>query len=333
MNLLITGGAGYLGSVLVQKLVAAKTSWQSSSYDMRGTKGTPRAFTYDKIVVYDNLMYKQTPSLNYMYKDDIEFVYGDVRDHKKLEKHVRDADVIYPLAALVGAPACDKDTNAAKSINQEQVEYISSSAGKSTKIIYPNTNSGYGVGQQGIHCTEGSPLNPISLYGQTKCAAETAVLNAGGISLRLATVFGASQRMRLDLLVNDFVYRACTDGFIVLFEKDFKRNYIHIHDVALTFIHAMFYYESMNSQAFNVGLSSANLSKWELAQKIKQYIPNFSIQVDEFSKDKDQRNYIVSNEKLEKTGWRPYYTIDSGIKELIKAYSILVPANQQFTNR
>lgn len=333
MNILITGGCGYLGSVLVQKLVAAKTTWSGIPHDMKKPGGSEWAFSYDKIVIYDNLMYGQTPLMNYMYKDDIEFVHGDVRESAKLSKYIKDADVIIPLAALVGAPACDKYPQDTWAINADHVSLCATDKHKGCKIIYPNTNSGYGIGTDNIFCTEETPLNPISSYGKSKCDAERAVLDFGGVSLRLATVFGVSQRMRLDLLVNDFVYKAITDGYIVLFEKDFKRNYIHIHDVALTFIKAIFAYPIMTGQAYNVGLSSANLSKLELAQKVKQYIPNFSIQVDEFSKDKDQRNYIVSNEKLEKTGWRPHYTLDQGIRELIKAYKILVPSNQKYTNR
>lgn len=330
-RILITGGAGYIGSVLVQKLIAARREWTGREFALR--KESPWCFAWDKVTVYDNLMYKQTPLLDVMYRQDIEFIHGDVRDEVKLKKAVDEADVIIPLAALVGVSACDKDPMQARAVNRDHVEFVCNWRQKGTQVIYPNSNSGYGVGTDGVYCTEESPLNPISLYGITKCAAEQYVLKGGGVSFRLATVFGASQRMRLDLLVNDFVYKAMTDGYIVLFEKDFKRNYIHVQDVALAFTKAIVEYDDLKGQTFNLGLTTANLSKHELALKIKEYIPNFSIQVDEFSKDKDQRNYIVSNKKLESRGWRSYYTLDDGIKELMKVYKLIIPSLNEYTNR
>jgi len=270
---------------------------------------------------------------DFAYRADFEFVHGDVRDHNKLLPYIKEADVIIPLAAIVGFPACEKDKRLATEVNYEQIKFILDNTTSNQKIIYPNTNSGYGIGQDGIHCTEETPLNPISHYGITKCDAEKALLDSGrAITLRLATVFGVSPRMRLDLLVNDFTYKATNEGYIVIFEKDFKRNFIHIRDVALTFTYMINEYEKYMGQTFNVGLSSANISKLELAEKIKTYVPEFVIKVDNFKSDPDKRNYIVSNEKLEKTGWRPYYTLDDGIIELIKAYKIILNYNRKFTN-
>lgn len=328
-NVLITGGAGYLGTALVQKLIAAKTTWSGTNMEYK--KENRWSLSYNKLTVYDNLMYKQVPLMNYCYKDDFEFVYGDVRDDEKLRKQIEDADIIFPLAALVGAPACDKDPHAARAINTKHIETIMFYKKPEAIVVYPNTNSGYGIGQKDIFCTEETPLNPISLYGVTKCLAEDKVLSGGGVSLRLATVFGVSQRMRLDLLVNDFTYKALTDKYIVLFEHAFKRNYIHVQDVALTFIFAAQNHSNMKGQAYNVGLSNANLSKLELAQAIAKYTP-FSIQLDDIAQDIDKRDYIVSNAKLEKLGWKPYYDLETGIQELIKAYKILIPSNKPYTN-
>jgi nucleoside-diphosphate-sugar epimerase len=221
----------------------------------------------------------------------------------------------------------------ATEVNYEQVEFIHSITTSSQRILYPNTNSGYGLGQGEQFCTEESPLSPISHYGRTKCDAENLLLDGGrAITLRLATVFGVSPRMRLDLLVNDFTYKAVNDGYIVLFEKDFKRNFIYIRDVALTFIYLINRYDEFVGQTFNVGLSNANLTKMELALKIKEQIPNFSIQWDDFASDPDKRDYVVSNAKLEATGWRPYYSLEDGIRELISAYRIIQHNNRNFTN-
>ena len=310
MKVCVSGGAGYIGSILVGNLL-------NKGYHVR---------------VVDNLRYKQTGLLSYCGNPKFEFVFGDVRDNELLKRSIKDCDVILPLAAIVGAPACDADQNLATEVNYYHVKTIVESASKSQTMILPQTNSGYGIGEKDKFCTENSPLNPISHYGKTKCEAERCVLDHGGISLRLATVFGTSPRMRLDLLVNDFTYKALTDGYIVLFEKHFKRNYIHIRDVCKTFMFMIENYDKCRGNVYNVGLSSANLSKFELATKIKQYVPGFSIQCDEIRQDKDKRDYIVSNEKLESLGWKPDYSLDDGIKELIKGFRILFSNQQAFTN-
>lgn len=311
-TILITGGAGYIGAKLVQKLTTLDN--------------------VKKIIIYDNLMYKQDGLFPFLCDPKIEFVYGDVREEKKLEKFVHEADVIIPLAAIVGFPACAKDPDTANKINNLHVQFIVSKARKDTKIIYPNTNSGYGVGEDGVYCTEKTPLNPISVYGVTKCAAEKSVLDSGGISFRLATVFGVSPRFRKDLLVNNFVLKALTDRYVVLFESHFKRNYIHVNDVIKAFTTMIDQYDLHRGEPFNVGLSTANLSKLELCEKIKQYIPDFVITTNEFSQDLDKRNYIVSNDKLEATGWTPDCDLDYGIQELIKAYPLLINTDTKYTN-
>ena len=310
VKVLITGGAGYIGSMLTR------------SFLNRG----------EKVTVLDNFMYKQTPLMDLCSNKDLEIIRGDVRNDSLLTDLVKKHDVIIPLAAIVGFPACENDKPLAKATNTDHVGCIVKNLSKSQVLVYPNTNSGYGVGEAGKFCTEKSPLNPISYYGVSKCEAEKMVLDAGGTALRLATVFGASSRFRIDLLVNDFVYRAYKDKFIVLFEKDFKRNYIHIKDVCRAFAHVVENASALSGEAYNVGLSSANLSKMELCLKIKEYVPGFSIQVDEIQKDPDKRDYIVSNEKFEKTGWFPSKTLDDGIKELLKAYPMLEKANVNFTN-
>jgi len=337
MKVLITGGAGYLGSVLVGKLLAANTQAKHTMGTVHiGSEFNTFAneISVDKLTVYDNLLYRQVCLTDYMYMKDFDFVFGDVRDHEKLLPYIEEADVIIPLAAIVGFPACEKDPRLAKEVNQDQIEFILKHTTSSQRIIYPNTNSGYGLGAGDMFCTEETPLAPISVYGKTKCAAEQMLLDSGrAITLRLATVFGVSPRMRLDLLVNDFTYKAINDGYIVLFEKDFKRNFIHIRDVALTFVYMMNRYNNLVGQPYNVGLSDANISKLELAEEIKKFVPKFSIQTDEFFTDPDKRNYIVSNAKLEKTGWKPTYSLQDGIKELVTAYSIIQHnANRHFTN-
>lgn len=301
-NILITGGAGYIGSVFLPNLL-------NQGYH---------------VTVLDNFMYRQTTLLDICHHKNLRIVVGDVRDEALLKKEVVEHDFIIPLAAIVGAPACDKDEQLAKDVNQTHIEMIGRLASLNQAVVYPVTNSGYGIGQKGVLCDENTPLNPISHYGKTKVDAEKALLDMGNVvSFRLATVFGCSPRMRMDLLVNDFVYRALTDRFIVLFESHFKRNYIHIRDVSSVFLHAIENYDQLKGHAYNVGLSDANLTKMELCERIKLKLPDFHIFESDLAQDPDKRDYIVSNEKIESTGWKPQFNIDDGIIELIKAYSYL----------
>lgn len=301
-NVLVTGGAGYLGSILVPLLL---------------NKGF-------RVRVVDLLTYRQGSLLECCIDDNFEFVHGDARDESLMKPLLKDADVILPLAALVGAPLCERDKIAAVSTNRDAVIMLNKLRGPGQMLLIPITNSGYGIGEKDKFCTEETPLRPISLYGRTKVEAEQAVLESGGaVSFRLATVFGASPRMRTDLLVNDFVYRAVNDKAVVLFEAHFKRNYIHIRDVAGVFLHGIENFDSMKGYPYNVGLSDANLSKAELCEKIKEHIPSFVYLESDIGEDPDKRDYIVSNERIESTGWKPKYSLDDGIRELIKAYRII----------
>ena len=311
MNILITGGAGYIGTVLVERLLAE---------------------TDAKIVIFDNLMYKQDGIFALLHNPRVAFVYGDVRDRANLLPYLAWADYIIPLAAIVGMPACDKDPKLASDVNHHQLKFIAETT-KVARIIVPNTNSGYGVMENGQPCTEDSPLKPLSVYGRTKCEGEKAVMDSGrGVALRLATLFGTSYRFRKDLLVNDFVLKALTDKYVVLFESHFKRNYIHIRDVVGVILRIIKMWDVYAGKVFNLGLSSANLNKMELCLKIKEQIPGFVIKQDEFTKDFDQRNYIVSNARLEATGWQPSYSLEDGIAELIKAYPVLTKTHTKYTN-
>jgi len=309
LNILITGGAGYLGSIMVPELLRLGHN----------------------VTVVDTFMFGQTSLSDVCHMDSFNVVKGDIRNKSFLKELVKDKDVIIPLAALVGAPLCNRDEIGTLTINRDAIQTLSDVLSKEQRVLMPITNSGYGVGQDGIYCTEETPLNPISTYGKTKVQAEEIILQReNSLSFRLATVFGMSPRMRLDLLVNDFTYRAFNDGFIVIFEGHFKRNYIHIRDVARAFIHGIENFDKMRGNAFNVGLSDANISKLELCDKIKEYIPKFTIMEAEIGKDPDQRNYIVSNEKIEATGFQPKFSLDMGIKELIKGYTII--NNSKFAN-
>jgi nucleoside-diphosphate-sugar epimerase len=310
MKVLITGGAGYLGSTLTKHLLEAGYS----------------------VTVLDNLMYDQVTLLHLFSNPKFQFELGDVRDKKLLQELVGLNDVIIPLAAIVGMPACKANPELTVAVNYQQVADIVEVLRGDQKLILPNTNSQYGSSDSII--TEESPFNPLSLYAKTKCDAENTMLEKGnGVSLRLATVFGVSPRMRTDLLVNDFVYKSVVDGYLVLFEAHFKRNYIHVQDIARTFQFIIENYEKCKGHAFNVGLSTANLSKLELAEKIKSHIPSLVIKQDDFKEDFDKRNYIVSNEKLEALGWKPIYDLDYGIKQLMSAYKIVINKNNQnFTN-
>ena len=302
MNILITGGAGYLGSVITPLLV-------NKGYD---------------VTVYDNLMYNQLTLSDLCYKSNFKFVYGDVRDYKKLNEYVQKADVIIPLAAIVGFPACEKDKQLAEEVNYNQIYDLITNTSKEQTIIFPNTNSGYGTRSSGI-CKENQKLQPISHYGITKCNAEDILLqNGNAIIFRFATVFGVSPRMRLDLLVNEFVYKALTDKYITIFERKAVRNYIHIRDVASVFEWMIVNYDTHKNQIFNVGLSDTNINKHQLAEKSKEYISDLAITYSDYYKDPDKRDYIVSNKKIESTGWKPKYSLDDGIKELIMAYQIII---------
>lgn len=309
VSILVTGGAGYIGSVLVPSLLEHGA----------------------QVTVVDNFSYKQTSLLECCLSENFEIIRGDVRDPDCIKEPLKRADIIIPLAAIVGAPLCDRDKTAAVTVNRDAIALLIKLASKTQKIIIPTTNSGYGIGQEGILCTENTSLNPISLYGKTKMEAEALVLERdNGISFRLATVFGLSPRMRLDLLVNDLTYRAVKDRCVVIFEGHFKRNFIHIRDVANAFIHAIRNFDAMKNEPYNVGLSDANLSKIELCCKIQKYVPGFVFLEAPVGEDPDKRNYIVSNEKIEKTGFKPVYTLDMGIRELIKGHRII--NNSRFGN-
>lgn len=303
-KVLVTGGAGYIGSILVPQLLQ-------------------EGF---EVTVYDNLMFQQSTLLECAHHPDFHFINADVRNTDFLQKAMKDKDILIPLAALVGAPLSNKDASSTIAINRDAIITMNKLRSKDQWVLFPTTNSGYGVGQDGIYCTEETPLNPISLYGTTKSEAEQDLLQSENvITFRLATVFGCSPRMRLDLLVNDFTYRAFSQKYIVLFEAHFKRNYIHVRDVANAFLFGINNFDRMKNTVYNVGLSSANLSKMELCLEIKKQIPDFFITESEINKDPDQRNYIVSNDKIESLGYQSKYDIGSGITELIKGFSILTP--------
>lgn len=309
-NVLITGGAGYIGSILTEKLL-------QSGYN---------------VTVLDSLIYNQLSLLGFCHNKQFKFVHGDVRNETLLKELVDSVDIIIPLAAIVGMPACKSYPQVAIDVNYKHIVNVLKFAGKNKKIILPNTNSQYGSSTEII--TEESPFKPLSLYAETKCDAEKALLdNQNGIALRLATVFGISYRMRMDLLVNDLTYKAITDGYLVLFESHFIRNYIHIRDIANTFLFMIENYDKCNGNAYNVGLSSANCNKLQLAEKIKEYVPELVIVKNEFKKDFDQRNYMVSNKKLESLGWTPQYSLDDGINELLQGYKLINKyKNKDFTN-
>ena len=302
MQVLITGGAGYLGSIMTERLLDAG----------------------HRVTVVDSLLYQQNSLFHFCANPQFEFVAGDARDEELMRRLIKGADVIIPLAAVVGAPACDRDPWLARSVNVDAVRLIKQLRSPDQLVIYPNTNSGYGTQTGGGICTEETPMEPISVYGQTKVEAELEVLDAANtLTLRLATVFGTSPRMRLDLLVNHFTHEAVTSGYIVIFEKDFKRNYIHIRDVADCFVHCIDNADQMVGKPYNLGLDDANLSKEELAVKIQEYVPNFYLHFSEIGSDPDKRDYIVSNQRLKEAGFEATRTLDEGIPELLKAYRMM----------
>jgi nucleoside-diphosphate-sugar epimerase len=301
-HVLITGGAGYIGSVLSRQLL-------DCGY---------------RVTVLDNFLYRQNSLLDCCPSEAFRVVRGDCRDERMVVDLLRDADIIIPLAALVGAPLCDRDRIGASTVNFEAVQMLCKLSSPQQRIIFPVTNSGYGIGQAGVLCTEESPLRPISLYGETKVKAERIVLDRGNsITLRLATVFGASPRMRMDLLVNDFVWRAVHDRAVVVFEGHCTRNYIHIRDVVKAFLHTIDQFESMKNRPYNVGLDDANLSKLELCREIQRILPQFVFFEASIGEDPDKRDYIVSNERLLASGFRPEWSLERGIRELVKCYTIV----------
>jgi len=301
-NILVTGGAGYIGSVMVPELL--KHGHQ--------------------VTVLDNFMYRQNSLAHVCNEASFNIVNGDIRLKEIIKPLLDKADIIIPLAAYVGAPICSKDPIGATSVNKDAIKMMLKLLSQDQKILMPTTNSAYGSGDEDNYCTEESELKPISQYAIEKVEIEEELLTHGqAISFRLATVFGMSLKMRIDLLVNDFTYRAVNDRFVVLFESHFKRNYLHVRDVARAFIHGIDNFDAMKGEIYNVGLSDTNISKKELCERIQIYLPEFTFLEEELGKDPDQRNYIVSNEKIEKTGFKTEYSLDDGIKELIKGFEMI----------
>jgi nucleoside-diphosphate-sugar epimerase len=301
-HVLVTGGAGYLGSTLVPALLDA-------GY---------------RVTVLDSFLYRQA-SLNHVcHHPAFEVVRGDIRDERVIAPLLARADVVIPLAALVGAPLCDADPVGARTVNHDAILSMLALMSPSQRVLMPTTNSAYGTGDEHHHCTETSPLRPISRYARDKVEVESKLMQReNAVSFRLATVFGMSPRMRIDLLVNDFTYRAVHDRFVVLFEGDFKRNYVHGRDVARVFLHGLERFDAMRGQVFNVGLSDANVSKRELCDRIRRHLPDFVALDAPVGKDPDQRNYVVSNAKIEAAGFRTGTSLDAGIVELVKGFAML----------
>ena len=301
-NIVVTGGAGYIGSTLVPELVQLG----------------------HEVTVIDNFMYKQNSLAAVCRYKNFHIVKGDIRVKETIQPYLKKADIVIPLAALVGAPLCNQDPITATTVNYDAIIMMLNLMSCEQKIYMPTTNSAYGSGDKNNFCTEESPLNPISHYAQEKVKGEKELMkHPNAVSLRLATVFGISPRMRTDLLVNDFTYRAVYDKYVLLFEGHFKRNYVHVRDVARAFLHMITNHDRVKGQIYNVGLSEANISKKELCEKIQQFIPDFVFVEATVGKDPDQRNYIVSNEKIEKTGFKPHTTIEEGIRELIKGFTMI----------
>ena len=301
-NILVTGGAGYLGSTMVPDLLAAG----------------------HKVTVLDNFMFKQSSLNHCCYHPNFSVLKGDIRQKNTMTKAMKNSDVIIPLAALVGAPLCSLDPVGASTINHDAIELMLKLLSKEQIVLMPTTNSAYGTGDKDNYCNESSPLRPISQYAIEKVEIEKKLMqHPNAISFRLATVFGMSPRMRIDLLVNDFTYRAVNDGFVVLFESHFKRNYIHVRDVSRVFQHALNNHNEMKGEIYNVGLSDANVSKKDLCEHIQKQLPEFIFIDEQIGKDPDQRNYIVSNTKIESTGFKTKFSLDRGIEELIKGYQMI----------
>lgn len=314
-KILIVGGAGYIGNILTDHLL-------SKGY---------------KVTVFDNLIHRQGGILENCGNKNFKFIYGDVRNPNQYKEQIVNHDIIINLAAYVGMPLCNRFPIEARQVNKDSSEFLAKTVSQNQLVVYTTTNSGYGLGQhvdgKAVYCTEETPLNPISVYGETKCAAEKALMQNGNcISFRLATVFGTSRKMRMDLLINDFVYRAWNDKFIVLFESHFLRNFVHVRDVANTINFAIENQDTMKGQVYNVGNSTININKMDLCLAIKKHVPDFFITESEINKDPDQRNYIVSNEKLEKLGWTANYSLDHGIQEVLNACPIIKNANVPFSD-
>ena len=304
MSVLVPGGAGYLGSVVTPALL-------------------DRGYS---VTVLDNLMFDQVTLMDCFANPDFDFIKGDICNKDLMRELLPKFDAIIPLAAIVGAPACKLNPTVTNLVNLEAHMFMVENVSKDQMVVFPTTNSGYGIGEQDSYCTEESPLRPISSYGRTKVQVEAAFLERGNaVTFRLATVFGVSPRMRMDLLVNDFTYQAFKNRSIILFEDHFRRNYIHIRDVAKAFMYAFDKYDEMKGEPFNVGLSSANLTKRQLAEKVGEYVPGFYIHSAEIGEDPDKRDYLVSNDKIEALGWKPDHSLDDGIQELLKAYRMLKP--------
>jgi len=302
-RVLVTGGLGYLGSIVCEHLLDAGLA----------------------VTALDNLMYGAGHRGLYHLcaNPAFDFINGDVRDESVMRAALARSDVVIHLAAIVGAPACDRDPLLARSVNLDAVALLQRLRRPGQLVLFPNTNSGYGTTSGATACTEDTPLKPISLYGRTKCEAEQLLLEKPDtITLRLATVFGMSPRLRLDLLVNHFVHAAFKEGYLVIFEKDFKRNFIHIRDVADCMLYGIRNADRMAGRPYNVGLDAANLSKEELALKVKQYVPNFYVHFAPIGQDPDKRNYVVSNQRLREAGFEATRSLDDGIRELLKGYAM-----------
>ena len=303
-KILVTGGAGYIGSILTPFLLKEGYS----------------------VTVLDSLLFRQNSLMDCCSNGNFEFIRGDITAQRLVEQLLPNFDVVIPLAAIVGAPACAISPALTKLINFDAQMHLLEMISPDQKVLFPTTNSGYGVGSKDAFCDENTVLRPISEYAKLKVKIERAYLEKGNaITFRLATVFGMSPRMRMDLLVNDFVHRAVKDKFIVLFEENFRRNFIHVRDVANVFVFGIKKFDEMKGRAFNVGLSSANLTKRQLCETVQKYVNGFEVLVSEFSKDPDQRDYVVSNKRIESLGWQAEHSLDNGIVELIKGYQILYP--------